>query len=828
MALAGSPAAAYYHFVHYTPNGLIQEKFDLRVLPGKTVTCLVSDAGLSNTIFGGTDSFPSALAQIRQATLAWNSVDTSDLRVAFGGLETVGTPQSTPGVDIVFEDMPPGVLAFTGHTTTGNIAVGPNGPFVPIMRSTVHLSRDFTQHPGPSYSELFYTTAVHELGHALGLQHTFTGAAMSTSVTRATSRARPVERDDIAGISLLYPKGGNFVSQFGSITGHVYTGGQGVHLASVVALRPNGSAVSALSNPDGSYRIDGLPAGVYWIYVHPLPPDANVTSPVDANGNPVPPSGPTETLFWAGFGNPGTRDPSQFGTVSIAGAGQVVSGVDFSVQSRAAVSIYDVSSYSYFGQSAVSPAYLNSTQPTGMVVAQGVGITSGSGAAPGLGIQLLGGFAPPAFYAYGSPPALAIPLVFPLNGGTGPRHLYFTLPNDAYVLPNGVNLTLKQPPAVSGATPNPDGSVTISGSYIQPDSRIFFDGQPAVTSVPFSGNDQAGNVTVQPPAGASGQTATITVYNSDGQNSMFVQSQAPQTYSYAVTGSTGLVFSPASLPAGTSSMVDVAATGNLRFVDGQVTLGFGSTDLTVQRIWVLSPTHLVANVTVAQSAANGPSEMSLLAGFQLYNQQSAFVTQPFIPTLPAVALPPVNANPAQSTIYPGAYVSLYGANLAISSGSATVTLGGQPLTLLYVAPNQINFQVPNSFSTGPAILNVNSGVANAFPVVVQIDPPPPVIVAVTSSSNVLLDATHAGLPGDTLQLLVANIDPTVINTPSRIRINAGGTDLAVTAILPVSGQSNVLLLQFILPKSLSGQQTQIYVSVDGSPSNPITIALRSS
>jgi len=45
-----------------------------------------------------------------------------------------------------------------------------------------------------------------------------------------------VDRDDIAGISLLYPKGGNFTSQFGSITGRVTSGGQGVHLASVVAL----------------------------------------------------------------------------------------------------------------------------------------------------------------------------------------------------------------------------------------------------------------------------------------------------------------------------------------------------------------------------------------------------------------------------------------------------------------------------------------------------------------------------------------------------------------------------------------------------------------
>ena len=42
-------------------------------------------------------------------------------------------------------------------------------------------------------------------GHALGLQHTLTSSVMSTSITRTTSKAKPLTADDIAGISLLYP-----------------------------------------------------------------------------------------------------------------------------------------------------------------------------------------------------------------------------------------------------------------------------------------------------------------------------------------------------------------------------------------------------------------------------------------------------------------------------------------------------------------------------------------------------------------------------------------------------------------------------------------------
>src|ERR1022692_638253 len=132
----------------------------------------------------------------------------------------------------------------------------------------------------------------------------------------------PLDADDIAGVSLLYPRGG-FPVGYGSIGGQVTMGGQGVHLASVVAILPNGSAVGNLTNPDGTYKIDGLPPGNYWVYVHPLPPTANITWPLDANGNEVAASGPFVSTFY-----PGTWDPSQFKTIPIA-QGASVGNIDF-------------------------------------------------------------------------------------------------------------------------------------------------------------------------------------------------------------------------------------------------------------------------------------------------------------------------------------------------------------------------------------------------------------------------------------------------------------------------------------------------------------------
>ena len=90
--------------------------------------------------------------------------------------------------------------------------------------------------------------------------------------------------------------------------------------------QPTGAAVSSLTNPDGTYRIDGIPAGNYLLYVHPLPPDAvpadgtGLRPPRDQNGGQFLPNGVFGTVFY-----PNTTDPNQ-ATLNNVVAGSVISG----------------------------------------------------------------------------------------------------------------------------------------------------------------------------------------------------------------------------------------------------------------------------------------------------------------------------------------------------------------------------------------------------------------------------------------------------------------------------------------------------------------------
>ena len=830
-ALLATSASAYYHFLHYGsrtgPFTPVPEKFDLSALQNKTVYYLVSESGPAQMAAG--DSFSAILSQMRLAAAAWDNVATSELRLRFGGLFSAGASQFTPAVEIIFDDVPPGLLALGGPLSRAEMIDGPGGAFVPITRSVLILRRDLSGRP--SSSEGFFLTVVHELGHTLGLQHTLTSGVMSTEATRATSRARPLTTDDVAGISLLYPTR-NFASLVGSISGRVTLSGDGVHLASVVALAPDGATVSALANPDGNYRIDGLPSGLYFLYAHPLPPSrqlelgpAEIVLPLDQDRRPIQAGGLFETQFY-----PGTKDLFEALPLEVK-PGVTIEGVNFAVVGRGSSELHSVTTYSFPGSVPVKPAHLNTNSGSAVSIASGTGITSNNAPTPGLGISVVGGSARiPQESIRSYPPApsfLEFDLHFNLFSGEGPRHLVFSLNEDIYILPSGMRLVERYPPSIesltSGVDANGSRTVSIGGSNLYADTRIFFDGLPAAARSVAEGS---GQIVVTPPPGASGHQAAVTAVNGDGQSSLFLQS--PPFYTYDPAEPPSVTITPNALPAGVEAMVEIKGV-NTNFTEGQTLVGFGSSDIVVRRIWVLSPTRLLGNVGVAAGATPAPALASIISGFEVTSQPSGFQIQPANPR--AIVLNPQLLNPVtdRASVYPGGLAIVFVSNFTPgdNTGSVMLTLNGQPVAILSSAAGQITFQVPAGLSPGPAILRLEVGGESSLPIVVGIDPLPPVIMSVVVEPDTPVGANRPAYPGDILRLTIARLaDPGADIAPARVRLTVGGLEHQVDRVYTSPEQPNLHQVRFVLaPAVPTGERVPLSVTIDGRTSLPYLLPI---
>jgi hypothetical protein len=822
LLISATPAYAYYHYVHYNAAGAaIKQKFDLTTLPNGTVSYFVTNSG--PTIYPQNDSFSSVLSQVNQAISVWNSVGTSGIRLAFSGLFNPSSPlPNTPGGQVEFVQLPPGYYGMGGPTVSTTISA--NAQFIPILRSTVYLTTDLTQAPGPSYSSTFFLTTVHEIGHSLGLQHTYTSSAMSTASTRATSLTRPIDADDIAGLSVLYPANG-FTAQTGSISGRVTANGTGVHMASVVAIRSGYGAVSELTNPDGTFQIDGVPPGSYYLYAHPLPSGTtssclDICAPIDVNGNAVAPSAPFNTVFLGG------STSFQNSNVVLVQAGQVSTGANFSVTPRANVPISNVTVYTYYGSNFVSPGFLNmSSLNYGGILAGGTGLTASGKVVTGLTAQIMGGaasvYSVTPYTNANSITYLNMGVEFSLGAPVGQQHLIFTSGNFVYVLPSAVNLVSTAPPTVTAAVPNVDGSVSISGTNFGADSLIYFDGLPAIIR---NMNPQAGQATVVPPPGASGQQSTIVVYNHDGQNSLFVQGNSTVTYSYPAAPTPSISIAPNSLPAGSEALVTITGT-NTAFTQGQTIAGFGSSDVYVRNVIVQSPTQLLVDLSIPPGAVNAALEASVIAGFQISSLPNAFqITPPAATPIPAVIPALQNATPGQTGAYPGAAVSFTGSNLVAGTASPSVTINGNPVPVLAASSSAVTILLPSNLSQGAAILGVNNGTASSFPVAVSISALPATITSVQNAANIAVTPSAPIAGGNVVNVYLSGFaSQTAVIAPSEVTVNVGGINHPAIEIAPAG--SGLFLVRFVLSNLVpTGTQTPVIVYLDGNSSYTAYIA----
>jgi hypothetical protein len=837
-------APANYHFVHYAGSGApytpIFERFQVESLHGGVVPFLIVDPP-SNLQLGSGDTFVSVVSQIRAASEVWNSVPTSTFRFQFGGMATPNVTMTSPAVVVSFDEVPPGVIAMAGPITTGQITTLANGQqLVPILQSSMVIGPDLRSPGtsstgiGPSWSDRLFLTLVHEFGHTLGLQHTWTSSAMSTEITRATTKAHPLGADDIAAISMLYPTP-DWAGLYGSITGQVTMNGSGVALASVVALTPGGDAVSTLTNPDGTYEIDGLSAGSYQVYVHPVPPSlagesysGDLTPPIGSVGA-IQMGPPFNTIFQSGTTSPG--DP-----VAVS-AGNATSGVNFAVTTRSSVNIYGVQTYTFLWDQ-IAQAYdtakpatflLGAAPGTAVVTGDGLFASDGVSPAPGLSATVLG--APDmiqssvAAYTYAAG-FLQFQVSTAAQSTPGPRHLILSQAGEMEIVPSAISLAAAAPPAITAVQQNSDGTANVSGSGIGPGTRILFDGAAAAVQQAASGQ-----LTVVPPPALPGANAAVIAVNPGGLDSNFFAPAAPPPlYAYAASQPPAIQLTPASAPAGSQLLVDITGA-NVNFAASNLQFGFGSSDILVRNMWMITPQHAVAQVGISKVAQQGPTTVTLSSGLQLLEIPAGFQVTAPEPEAPMVV------SAFENTFEPGGVFILCVAGVPpfATSGDFRVTISGPngdegAFVFFYISGPVLFLDAPANLPPGPVLVKVSYRGTALAPILFVVGAPnwPNIVQAAGASSGLVYSEANPAFPGDSVALTVLSLaDSLAPMDVSAITVSVGGVAQTVTFVQQSNSKDTATVGFQLNPQTTvpAAGSLPLTVTYDGRVSLPVPLPI---
>ena len=151
-------------------------------------------------------------------------------------------------------------------------------------------------------------------------------------------------------------------------------------------------------------------------------------------------------------------------------------------------------------------------------------------------------------------------------------------------------------------------------------------------------------------------------------------------------------------------------------------IGLGSGDVTVRKIWQISPTKAYASVVVSAQAQPGPSTVTLREGLQLTTMPGGFQLLPANAGQLYVAASQM-ANP---TPLPGSFVQIPLVNVASASPSTVTAVltdasgAAQNLTVLGYFNGMLNALIPSNTAAGPGVLQVTVDSQRALPVILEI------------------------------------------------------------------------------------------------------------
>jgi hypothetical protein len=380
-----------------------------------------------------------------------------------------------------------------------------------------------------------------------------------------------------------------------------------------------------------------------------------------------------------------------------------------------------------------------------------------------------------------------------------PVALAMTTASDLFVLPAAFSVVPLGPPKISSVSTStdPQGNpvATIAGVNLSGATRILFDGAPA--NIQSVGSD--GSLTVPAPPALGSYNAVVAALDSYGQSSTQALGPvpaAPPLFSYASQVDPYLQISPVSLQAGTDLTVDIQGFSNANFADGQVSVGFGSSDIVVKKIWWINRGRLRMNVSVSPSSQAGAVTVTVISGLQLMMQTGTVQVLPYSAATATLRAPVTNLVTGLNGV-PVAGTAVIGTGgLPSNLAGWTLSIGGTSVSFSQTQANQLQAQVPPGSSVGLAPVQLTSPTGNGPPpILMQIDGPPPVINAILNASGLPIDAAHAAQAGDTITMAVAGLADSF--DQSHLRITVGGILQTVQSISP-AGQPGSFIVTFLM------------------------------
>jgi len=276
---------SYSYLPNLTPSsaGAQPDHWDFSAFP---VTWNLNPATGNNVAGTGTRSVADVIAA---AVASWQNAPNTAVQISRGADSAIGSETASPSninlICFVCSDADftkdSQTLAVT-ITTTADRAGESNGHGGSTTFAGQIIKADMIFNPQTQYStdassgQNLQTVAVHEMGHFFGLSHSGVTRAV---MFPAASNIVQLGWDDVAGISAIYPKSSPDVTT-GTITGTVRLNGAGIFGAHVFAESTTGAQgfgatvrktpISAMTRPDGTYTIQGLPPDSYIVTAEPL------------------------------------------------------------------------------------------------------------------------------------------------------------------------------------------------------------------------------------------------------------------------------------------------------------------------------------------------------------------------------------------------------------------------------------------------------------------------------------------------------------------------------------------------------------------------------